>query len=129
MTGQQTRLESLTVTSLNDNIAQFKNFVKEFKEKNKINYNLTEDAAEQAAREAAEVESIGSNISREAFFSGIMELYLPRCCFGCLSCCFGKLANRNTAIIHTLIKQLFWQDTSPDQCLHRKETVCRRRVL
>ena len=56
MTGQQTRLDSITVASLNDNIAQFKKFVNDFKEKNKINYNLTEAAAEQAARDAAEVE-------------------------------------------------------------------------
>ena len=56
VTGQQTRLDSITVASLNDNIAQFKKFVNDFKEKNKINYNLTEAAAEQAARDAAEVE-------------------------------------------------------------------------
>ena len=66
MTGQQTRLDSITVASLNDNIAQFKNFVKEFKEKNKINYNLTPEAAEQAAREAAEVEQFRNEQDREA---------------------------------------------------------------
>lgn len=57
VTGQQTRLDSITVASLDNNISQFKKFVNDFKEKNKINYNLTEDAAEQAAREAAEVEA------------------------------------------------------------------------
>lgn len=66
VTGQQTRLDSITVASLNDNIAQFKKFVNDFKEKNKINYNLTEAAAEQAAREAAEVEQFRNEQDREA---------------------------------------------------------------
>ena len=50
MITQQTRLGNITEASLTDNIAQFKKFVKEFKEKNKINYNLTESEAERARR-------------------------------------------------------------------------------
>ena len=77
MTGQQTRLDSITVASLNDNIAQFKKFVNDFKEKNKINYNLTPEAAEQAAREAAEVEQFRNEQDREA-----ARVRQAECCLG-----------------------------------------------
>ena len=42
MIAQQARLGNITEASLNDSISRFKRFVNDFKQENKINYDLVE---------------------------------------------------------------------------------------
>ena len=59
MIAQHARLGDITETSLNDSIARFKRFVNDFKQKNKINYDLAKrkSVAERDSEYMSAVES------------------------------------------------------------------------
>lgn len=59
MIAQHARLGNITESSLNDSISRFKRFVNDFKQKNKINYDLDErkSAAKRNAEYISAVES------------------------------------------------------------------------
>ena len=61
---QHARLGDITEASLNDSIARFRRFVKDFKQKNKINYDLAKrksgaerDSAYMSAVESGDIET------------------------------------------------------------------------
>lgn len=73
LTGQHTKLASVTVNALSQNVAQFQREVKQFRAKNKINYSAASTRADGAAAQDATQQDLARELEDERKRSKALE--------------------------------------------------------